>query len=1808
MIHKTTQSILGGLNLLTKLRGFKYCLLLIAFAYIGIVQAQCTGCTSIVNNFTSSSNYTFTAGTTTCFTGTSTINNDITLGNNGLLCVGPGATLNIGANNFTAAATDKFTINVYGTLNITTGNSTLNNKIDINIYNGGKMTTNTLTLNGSVSSITNNGTFNPGTLQFQGSSSTVTIINNSNMSVGATLNVSTGNSLQFQNNGALTVAQSFNSSPTSVYVSCGSFSGKFNLNGGGKVINTGTFTTTQIDFGSSASRFENFGKVYANGSVNLSSGTIYNEGIFDLQTSGIIQSDGNLKGPTDNTKKGYFIWSGKNSMNNGSIGPNLDFKNSSGTSSKAAMFAGSSGITETPTITYGGTAPGTLPAVTCFDATGVPTTPVATSNTACSGVNLTTLQPTLGGVTYEWWTGTATSRTTQITGATSPTVTNYTTVGQVYLWAKSVSGTNLYSASGSVVNITAAPTITTAATPAVVAAVCQSASLQITTMAYNATTNSPTSYSIDWATLADQVSTTFAFTTGAGNITGITVPAGTAAGTYTGTMTITNGSGCTGTKSITLTVNALPTITTAATPAVVAAVCESSSALNTTMAYTATTHSPTSYSIDWLTLTDQGSTAFAFVAGAGSVTGIIVPSGTAAGTYTGTMTITNANGCMGIKSITLTVNATPTITTAATATSVCFSSSIQTTPLTYSAVTGTPTTYSIVWNASPANSFVAVTNAALPASPISISVPASTASGTYTGTITVKNANGCVSSGTTFTVTVSSAIATNTIGTAQTICSGTTPAALTGSTPTGGSGTYVYLWESSTTSASAGFGNAAGTNSNIGYSPVSLSATTWFRRTVTSGGCSNTSTAIQITVNSTPTPTATVVNATCSDSTDGSITLISPDPIPVEFKNADKDYIDLGTTYLSNRTAFTIEGWIKFKIADLAGTSRVGLFGQNNAIEFGFINPTTIELYTTGGGSFQTPIPTALGDNTWHHIAAVGTGAAGGMTIYIDGVSVATGGTAIATNYGASTFTTKIGNKVIDDTDAGYPGQIKKFGVYSTALSAATIASLASTPTVYSGSETGLLAGYNFSDATGTILTKVPVGTNGTFTNTPEWIYTYSWTKTGTPAYTATTRNISSLAPGDYNLTMNTIGTGCPVTKTFTVGFTNSRPSAPIVATPTQPSCSTATGSVFVSGLPATGTWTLTRSGTSGATTVSSGTDITVSGLAAGSYTFTVTQGACSSSASTSITITGLTTTTWSGTAWSSGTPTLNTLAILNGNYDTATYPDINACTLTINGGFTLTIQNQKFVTIQNDLTVNTGSVVEIKNQGSLVMINDAGVLTTVGTGKFNVNKTTTSFEKYDYTYWATPLAGTTTIATVFPTWRLDKAYEFHPENFIDLINVLTGQAIPDGFDDNENDWLTTSSMNPGRGYIIMGPTSGSFPRTESVVFTGKVNTGVITTPIQLTPDTTDPEDDFNLVGNPYPCAISADALINANITGTGTLNKTIDGTLWFWTHKADIASASNGLQAYNYSQDDYAVYTLAGGTGTTASASGGAKPLGYIASGQGFFVEATAAGTLTFNNSMRVSPAITASPVTPATANAQFYKTMPIKPKAADKNRIWLNLENELGMFSQQLVAYFDNTTLGRDNGYDGLLSDAGNYINFYSIENNDAFKIQARPTFTQDDEVPLGYFSAVAGTFNINIDSKEGVFNDGANVYLEDKLVEVIHDLKAAPYTFTTEEGTFDDRFVLRYTNKSLGTGDFDALKNTVLVAVKSKKITINSFAETLDKVAIYDVLGKQLYKKSMLNANELSILNLPSSEQTLLVKVTLQSGQTVTKKVIY
>lgn len=96
----------------------------------------------------------------------------------------------------------------------------------------------------------------------------------------------------------------------------------------------------------------------------------------------------------------------------------------------------------------------------------------------------------------------------------------------------------------------------------------------------------------------------------------------------------------------------------------------------------------------------------------------------------------------------------------------------------------------------------------------------------------------------------------------QTICSGGDPAAFTStSLPSGHTGTLEYQWQSSTTSAVAGFSDISGANSTTYDIPSGLTATTWYKRLArvtckTSWAGAASSNVLQITVNQPPTTSA----------------------------------------------------------------------------------------------------------------------------------------------------------------------------------------------------------------------------------------------------------------------------------------------------------------------------------------------------------------------------------------------------------------------------------------------------------------------------------------------------------------------------------------------------------------------------------------------------------------------------------------------------------------------------------------------------------------------------------------------------------------------------------------------------------------------------------------------------------------------------------------------------------------------------------------------------------------------------------------
>ena len=106
----------------------------------------------------------------------------------------------------------------------------------------------------------------------------------------------------------------------------------------------------------------------------------------------------------------------------------------------------------------------------------------------------------------------------------------------------------------------------------------------------------------------------------------------------------------------------------------------------------------------------------------------------------------------------------------------------------------------------------------------------------------------------------------------------------------------------------------------------------------------------------------------------------------------------------------------------------------------------------------------------------------------------------------------------------------------------------------------------------------------------------YSWSPTGGTSQTATITT-----GGNYTVTV-TYANGCQRTSNAVNIQAYASPSAPTIGTITQPTCTTPTGSIQLTGLPA-GNWTLSAPGGAG-----TGNSTTIAGLAPNTYSFTVTD------------------------------------------------------------------------------------------------------------------------------------------------------------------------------------------------------------------------------------------------------------------------------------------------------------------------------------------------------------------------------------------------------------------------------------------------------------------------------------------------------------------------------------------------------------------------------------------------------------------------
>jgi len=715
----------------------------------------------------------------------------------------------------------------------------------------------------------------------------------------------------------------------------------------------------------------------------------------------------------------------------------------------------------------------------------------------------------------------------------------------------------------------------------------------------------------------------------------------------------------------------------------------------------------------------------------------------------------------------------------------------------------------------------------------------------------------------------------------------------------------------------------------------------------------------------------------------------------------------------------------------------------------------------------------------------------------------------------------------------------------------------------------GAGADFSFSEflgfgGSGSLASNSPVCTGNTInlsaTPPPNGTYTYSFLGSGLPGGGTTyssTPTYSLTAPSSagsylYQVKMKSSLAGNPVIiAEITVVVNSGLATTTPVINVTQPNCTGTTGTITVTSPTGSGmTYSI-----NGLTYTSSNV---FNSVALGTYNVTAKNSSGCISSATSATV-AQQTNTWNGTAWSTGSsPTNSQKIVFAGNYSSSS--NITGCSCQVTSG-NVVINSGNTLSIVNDVKVTGGSLT-FEDGASLVQTNDASM----NSGNITYKRKTAPLKQYDYTYWSSPV----TAATLSQLATNSLLYSFSPT--INNWQYQTGGA----------------TMVQGVGYIGRAPNNLTYTPTQIVEtsFVGVPGNGVITTPIIKSTGT------YNLIGNPYPSAIDADLFITANASTT-------NGTVYFWTHNTAITN----LQ---YSTNDYAKYNLTGSVRTSTSAlSGGALPTGKISAGQGFFIEAKTSlvnGTYsaTFNNSMRVSG-----------NNSQFFKTnQPVTQtisEGLERHRVWLSLSGDSGAYSQMLVGYIENATNDFDSLFDGKTMPSGNPVSIYTMIGNDDFAIQGKSLpFNDTDIIPLGYNTAISGNLSIGLDDFDGLFSQ-QDVYLFDRVVNTMHDLKTGAYNFVTSAGTFNDRFELRFNTQALGINNPVQVANEVKVITAENQLQVIAPAIAITKVEVYDILGKLLVSQNNLNTNLFETTSLNVTPQVLVVKVTLENNQIVVRKTI-
>jgi hypothetical protein len=435
-----------------------------------------------------------------------------------------------------------------------------------------------------------------------------------------------------------------------------------------------------------------------------------------------------------------------------------------------------------------------------------------------------------------------------------------------------------------------------------------------------------------------------------------------------------------------------------------------------------------------------------------------------------------------------------------------------------------------------------------------------------------------------------------------------------------------------------------------------------------------------------------------------------------------------------------------------------------------------------------------------------------------------------------------------------------------------------------------------------------------------------------------------------------------------------------------------------------------------------------------------------------------------------------------------------------LNSGATLAIADNSTLKVANNIS-NNGTLF-LGHSSSLVQTH-AGSDENSGYGTYQIIRNGTS-SSYGYNIWASPVQSASITSTfdginpcdiwVFDTqnqnWNHDFTVGFSTTCYGNPVTFSATDVITGG------DGL----MDIGRGYFVPGNIS------PIKTFTGQIFNGDLSVPINTT-NLGNPggsnwtDDDWNLIGNPYPSALNATAFWNENAFN----NERIINGLYFW----DEADTTGGYNQYS----DYASWNLTGGVNSGNSVR---VPTGHIASGQGFWVYAKSNTNVIFNNSMR------------SDSNNQFFKDGP-----SENHNIWLSFTTPSNYQNNILIGYNKNSTDQIDNGYDAHKLIGNSHVKLASFIDTEEFVIQsfAPINIGKSKNILLVATSDESGIHTFSSYKKENI-PENIHIILYDKELGIKHDIMNQDYHVSlTANVEYTTRFELIFTNEyQMNNGSID------------------------------------------------------------------------------